>query len=98
MARVHLRMEDGGEETYQLSLSELPEEGSAELDGNRLVRKRVLLPASLPLGYHDVSVAVGGRTGSMRLIVAPERAYLPPGLRAAGVAVALYGIRSRRNW
>jgi 4-alpha-glucanotransferase len=54
-------------------------------------------PENLPLGYHDVEVTLGDRRASMRLIVAPERAYVPEG-RAAGLAVALYGLRSARNW
>ena len=37
-----------------------------------------------------------------RLIVGPDRAWMPPQLpeggRAAGVAVSLYGLRSERNW
>ncbi len=55
------------------------------------------LPLDLPLGYHDVEVASGGTRAAMRLIVAPDRAYAPAG-RAAGLAVALYGLRSHRNW
>src|SRR3954449_6368297 len=34
----------------------------------------------------------------MRLILTPDRAYLPDDLRTAGVAISLYGVRSRRNW
>lgn len=65
------------------------------------------LPKGLPLGYHDLEIAVSGpdreavRT-SMRLIVAPDRAFLPEPLdsggRSAGLAVSLYGVRSDRNW
>ncbi len=54
----------------------------------------VELPADLGLGYHDV-VSSGE---SMRLIVAPDRAYRPENLRAGGVAISLYGVRSARNW
>ncbi|HKD06580.1 MAG TPA: 4-alpha-glucanotransferase [Bryobacteraceae bacterium] len=49
--------------------------------------------ADLPLGYHEVRA--GGST--MRLIVAPDRAYAPPA-RCAGLGVTLYGLRSQRNW
>jgi 4-alpha-glucanotransferase len=55
------------------------------------------LPPDLPLGYHDLEVKLGEARTTMRLIIAPDRAYTPPG-RAAGLAVALYGLRSRRNW
>lgn len=57
------------------------------------------IPENLPLGYYDVAVAVPGRPPErMRLILTPDRAWEPEGLRAAGVAVSLYGVRSRRNW
>jgi 4-alpha-glucanotransferase len=55
------------------------------------------LPLDLPLGYHDVEASLDGARASMRLIVAPDRAYAPAH-RAAGLAVALYGLRSQRNW
>ena len=52
---------------------------------------------ALPLGYHRA--AAGGR--ECRLIVAPERCYLPPAMRDRGiwaVATQLYALRSERNW
>lgn len=58
------------------------------------------------VGYYDLRVrAVWGQVASsqnVRLIVCPERAYLPPALegrgRLAGLWVALYGLRSGENW
>ena len=50
--------------------------------------------ANLPLGYHEVRA--GGQT--MRLIVAPDRAYPPEEGKHAGLGVTLYGVRSGRNW
>ena len=56
----------------------------------------------LPLGYHDVHVSLGGLRQATRLIVAPDRAYAHPTLanggKAAGMPLALYGVRSARNW
>jgi 4-alpha-glucanotransferase len=48
----------------------------------------------LPAGYYEV------RSGSctMRLIVTPDRAWLPRNGRRAGLGVTLYGLRSSRNW
>jgi 4-alpha-glucanotransferase len=97
-ARVVLKLEDGAPETYHVALGGLPVTASAEFNGSRYVRKHVPLPDRLPLGYHDIEILAGGVGASMRLIVAPDRAYLPDGLRAAGVAIALYGVRSERNW
>lgn len=97
-ARVTFQPENGAPEFYPVILRDLPAAGTMEFNGSRYVRKFVPLPDELPLGYHDVKVRVGGACASMRLIVAPDRAYLPEGLRAAGIAIALYGIRSERNW
>src|ERR1039458_557775 len=72
------------------------------MDGRTWVRVQVALPMQLPLGYHEVTVSVGGSRASTRCIVTPERAYMDPHLgrggRAAGIAVSLYGVRSLRNW
>jgi len=97
-ARIEVRLEDGSTETYRVALDELPIGASAEWNGRNHVRKSIPLPPRLPLGYHDLEIRVGGVCASMRLIVAPDRAYFPDGLRAAGLAIALYGIRSSRNW
>ena len=97
-ARVALKLEDGAAQTHHAALRELPLAGEMEFEGRRYVRKLVALPDRLPLGYHDLEILVGGVCASTRLIVAPDRAYLPPGLRAAGIAIALYGVRSANNW
>jgi 4-alpha-glucanotransferase len=97
-ARVTLKLETGATEIHQVALSEIPVAGTAEFNGTQYVRKRIPLPDYLPLGYHDVEILVGGACASMRLIIAPDRAYLPEGLRSAGIAIALYGVRSHRNW
>ena len=58
----------------------------------------VAAPEELAIGYYDVTVAAGTLRESMRLILTPDRAWRPDDLRAAGVAISLYGVRSRRNW
>jgi 4-alpha-glucanotransferase len=98
VARVVLKMEDGASQTYSVALREFPPVDSAEFDGQRYLSKLLPLPPHIPLGYHDLEIQLGSTSASMRLIVAPDRAYLPTGLRAAGIAIALYGIRSERNW
>jgi 4-alpha-glucanotransferase len=56
----------------------------------------------LPLGYHHLSLSAGSRTYSTRIIVCPERAWLPDslakGCRRAGLAVCLWGLRSAGTW
>jgi len=65
------------------------------------------LPSPLRLGYHDLEVVVSApgkpdiRT-AMRVICAPDRAWMPEALegggKLAGLSLCLWGIRSERNW
>ena len=81
-ADIEIRHEDGRSDLYQVDLP-----------------GAVPLPETLTIGYYDVSVTIAGRAPeSMRLILTPDRAYLPDDLRAAGVAISLYGVRSSQNW
>ncbi len=99
---VTIRWEGGGEEGYEFSLDALPVAETADLGGQKFERRMAPLPARLPLGYHELRVAAGTLSSVSHLAVAPERAWIPPTLeaggRAAGVAIALYGLRSHRNW
>jgi (1->4)-alpha-D-glucan 1-alpha-D-glucosylmutase len=60
----------------------------------------------LPIGYHRLELEIADaqvtRVEAMPLIVVPRRAFRPEFLegqgRCWGMAVQLYGIRSRRNW
>jgi 4-alpha-glucanotransferase len=101
-AQVEIREEAGPTHNFEFALNSYPEIDGTDLDGRRYVRKQVPLPSDLPLGYHDVNIRLDGRRQSMRLIVAPARAYghptLAKGGKAAGIALALYGVRSARNW
>src|SRR5262249_50549542 len=95
VADVWILHEDGSLDQYQVPLGDLPEAELAEFDGIRYARRFVPLPEALPLGYYDVSVSIAGRRpDSMRLILTPDRAYLPDDLHTAGVAISLYGVRS----
>jgi len=100
-AEIHIHREDGSQNHFKVSLRELPETGSAELDGRTWIRREAMLPNDLPLGYHDITVRLGSLTAETRYIVTPERAWTHPshdGNRAAGIAISLYGVRSARNW
>ena len=100
--RIEVQWEDGGTERSTVSLDAVETTGEAVLRGERFLRKRLPLPAAAPLGYHDLRIAVHGIEDSTRLIVTPERAFMPEALagggRVAGLGVALYGLRSNRNW
>jgi 4-alpha-glucanotransferase len=100
--RFQLRLEDETKESWTVDPATLPVAGQLELRGRRFERRLTQLAAQLPLGYHELRAECGDESAVTRLIVCPERAYLPPQLaeggKAAGVAVSLYGLRSRRNW
>lgn len=75
--------------------------------GRRIYERRaLLLPDSVPLGYHAIDIAgegPGGRiSASTTVIIVPQHAFLPSvlarGERLWGLALQLYGVRSRRNW
>jgi len=80
----------------------LPAVEERDLDGVRLVRRRLHLPVLLPAGYHRLTVETGGTTARSVLIVAPDRCLLPEDLDGDrtfwGVAAQLYGLRSDRDW
>lgn len=102
LARFTIVREDGVRHQFDTALWDLSQSGSVEMDGRTWMRLHVREPIDLPLGYHEIEVQVGGKSGSTRYIVTPERAYSDPHLgrggRAAGIAVSLYGVRSGRNW
>ena len=97
-----VKPERGPETRFEFNLWELPQTGSAEMEGRTWLRREVRLPVRLPLGYHDISVTAGAATATVRYIVTPERAWTHPHLgrggRAAGLSLSLYGVRSERNW
>lgn len=82
------------------------EEGDHRHGEQRLAERSILhLSSDLPLGYHRLKLSWNGkRSGAAAayLIIAPARAYLPPGLegdrRGWGLAAQLYGLRSAGNW
>ncbi len=106
LARATVRLTfhwEGGRTVHRdVPLAALEQSGGADLRGAAFVRRWVPLPSGSPLGYHDVEIALDGKRASMRLIICPDRAYEPEavadGRRTAGLAIALYGLRSDRNW
>jgi 4-alpha-glucanotransferase len=90
LATVRIQLEDGSKTEIKTSLGEIQ------------AGRRLRLPDDLPLGYHQISLEIGGETWPpARLIVCPSRAFEPAWLQtrgAAGIAISLYGLRSQRNW
>lgn len=100
---IEIRWEQGGAVHWEIVLDDLPEIQRAELDGKTFVMRAAPLRCRLELGYHEIEVRFSsGITCQSSLIVCPDKAYRPPFLdgdgRAAGLGVALYGLKSERNW
>ena len=100
--KLEFRWESGEVEHHWFWLPELRDLERATVDGQEFVAKRVPLPETLPLGYHDLRIywmtAPELQTcGEARFIVCPARVR-PLETRVAGVALTLYGLRSARNW
>ncbi len=101
-----LELEGGERRSFPMTIAELPLLRRAHLAGERFVERRAPL-GCLPLGCHELTLIVrapaqAAVSARLRLIVAPERAWLPPALeqgeRRAGLSISLYGLRSERNW
>jgi 4-alpha-glucanotransferase len=95
--------EDGTRHQGSIPAASCSEQWSGEASGQWLSRRRFDVPIDLPLGYHDLDVAINaGPVAQCRLIIAPKKCYEPTaiagGRRLWGVAVQLYTLRSERNW
>ncbi len=106
--QVHwlIRAENGEQRYERKEGPGLAVEENRAIGGRRYIRLTFALPEDLPIGYYEVKAwAQGGSAGleaRFRLIVAPDRCYLPDvlqkGARLWGVALQLYSLRSGRNW
>jgi 4-alpha-glucanotransferase len=98
-----LLLEEGQQIAGSVDVQQLPLCQEIHLEGNRWLLRFLSVPTEVPLGYHQLRVTLNGEAvGETNLIVCPDRAYLPERLehggRIAGLNVALYGLRSQRNW
>ncbi|NHB93861.1 4-alpha-glucanotransferase [Photorhabdus cinerea] len=85
------------EENYQWRIR--TEEGE-EFQGH--CRHKLILPNTLTLGYHCLTLTQGSQCWPMQIIVAPKRCYEPDSLlkgeKLWGACVQLYTLRSETNW
>ncbi|HUQ93593.1 MAG TPA: 4-alpha-glucanotransferase [Bryobacteraceae bacterium] len=86
-----------------VQLSQAPETARRRIGETDYIQKEIEWPFLCQPGYYEVTARIVGEPdASTKLIVAPEKAWVPPALGAAGrttgVAVSLYGVRSNRNW
>jgi 4-alpha-glucanotransferase len=100
MVYCKLELETGETRNWETSLSELPEEQSAEVEGSRYVLKKLELPP-LPLGYHHFTLTFSSTNWETMVISAPERMYTLADSekdRIWGLFIPLYALRSAHNW
>lgn len=88
--------------TAEFDPAQLAQIGEYWIGTDQYVRLNLPLPEDLPLGYHRISVRIGGREQSVPLIVTPMTSFQPPAMaggdRIWGTAIQLYTLRSERNW
>ena len=104
---LSLKWEDGRTIAQEYALNQLEPAGTSTVEGKVWGAFKLPLPVPLAFGYHDLSAVVTGPDGATarsqcRLIVAPEKAWVPGSLehggKLAGLAVSLFGVRSQSNW
>ncbi len=98
-----LQLDAGHSLSGTFDVSDLTQIDEVMLDEDKWSTYRLPVPAETPLGYHELTLTFDGQIlARSQLIVSPDRAYLPERLanggRTAGFNIALYGLRSARNW
>jgi 4-alpha-glucanotransferase len=93
-AELWFSWEDSQQSRHSYDLASLPVTEETTLRGQKFIRKQLALPKNAPLGYHQVKFD----ESQSRLILGPDRCFLPDDLRAGGIGVSLYSVRSGRNW
>ncbi len=101
-ALVRVRLEFGADLETRFELADCAVASRVETPAGRFVRVVLPLPEGVPLGYHELNLDIPAHSvhAASRLIVCPEKAWLPPGgsaHRSAGVGLSLYSLRSARN-
>jgi len=92
-----LEYESGDRLETRQSLDDCALVGMVKVSHKLYYQLEAPLPGDLPLGYHQLEIAVGERQQSVRLIVAPMRCHRPGwmerGQRLWGIAHQLYSLR-----
>ncbi len=104
--RLLQSMNEPGEESYPESDVQVIRQGAFPileerceliLEDGTVVDTEKNLPPDLPLGYHELRT-LGRVNRSIRLIIVPEKSFLPPHLKTWGFALQLYSLRSEASW
>ncbi len=99
--------ESGSEHQGAVFLADLRVSDTFEFQSERFLEYELILPLSLPLGYHSFRLQWEDETSPSRevfatLIMVPDKCYMSAklGERDAlwGLSCQVYGLRSERNW
>ena len=74
----------------------LIEPGKLTLESGEELQVDRAIPANLPIGYHSFQSDEGGEP--VRVVVCPDKCYLPDDLKIWGWSLQLYALRSARSW
>ena len=95
--KIRLTPEGSGAFQWQLT-----QENGRQTHGDLPAGQALNLGATLPAGYHQLTLSQNGKTWPCRIIVAPPRCFEPDALREGkklwGATLQLYTLRSENNW
>jgi 4-alpha-glucanotransferase len=102
VVRWSVREEDGASRGGEVSFSQLAPL-RARKTGSAVERRHLVIQAPPKIGYHWLRIEAHGlEPAEMRLIVVPQRCYVPEGLAEDtpvwGISLQLYLLRSQHNW
>ena len=100
-SRCSLTLEDGSVKEWSQDLDAAPTLHAEAVEGVRYLVKRLSLAMSLPMGYHEFSMELGGRVHHAKVLAAPDKSYKPlPGQedRMWGVFLPLYALHNAKSW
>ncbi|HEX3245655.1 MAG TPA: 4-alpha-glucanotransferase [Chloroflexota bacterium] len=94
-----MTLEDGSQQSWQISLDQLQTTESVLVDRTNYVSKTLSRLEHLPLGYHRFSIELGGHRDDSLVISAPSQAWTFASnhhqSRHWGVFMPLYALRTR---
>ena len=97
--KVHVALETGDEPWPLSQLDRWVE--PREIDGRWTGRATFVLPADLPLGWHEIVAVVEGQEASRCVLAVTPDVMVPPAVPAEGgwgVMAQLYSVRSTASW
>jgi 4-alpha-glucanotransferase len=104
--QIRIKKESGDLKVLSFPSDRLLFRERTKIGGDTYLRGSLPFAQRMPLGYHTIffSLSQAGRhyEQTIRVIVCPNRAYLPSGIRGkgkkAGVSFSLATLRSKDNW